>query len=180
MAAPARMEAGPESAPMASIDRIKSRTTSLAAPEQPTRQMKLRRAADQSPGRGDFNLRQRQPRGCHNARMPHRHGVDVSTLRNWDIRHGRPAEAHDASAAYCAWTARFFFLEPPWRKPFPGQITRFCRRGNVPQRNRGPRRKTGAEGQPKPGSDARALFCKEKGGSALFFAGPLARGRRLS
>src|SRR6266550_3890721 len=145
MAAPARTEAGPESAPMASIDRIKSRTNLSAAPEQLTRQMELRRAADQSPGRGDFNLRQRQPRGCHNVRMPHRHGVDVSTPRNWDIRHERPAEAHDASGAYCAWTARFFVLEPPWRKPFPYRITRFCRRGDIPKRNRGPNGKQGAE-----------------------------------
>src|ERR1700681_3742362 len=113
MAAPARMEAGPESAPMASIDRIKSRTTWLEAPEQLTRRMKLRRAA-QSPRRGGFTLGQRQPRGCRNARMPHRHGVDVSTPRNWDILHGRPVRAHDASGAYCASTARFFVLEPPW------------------------------------------------------------------
>src|SRR5258706_2618360 len=118
MAAPAMIAAGPESPPIASIDRIKSRTKLLAAPEQPRRQRKLKRAADQSPGRGRFNLGQRRLRGRHNDRMRNKHGADVSAPRNWDIRHGHRAEAHGASGAYCAWMARFFVLEPPWRKPF--------------------------------------------------------------
>src|SRR5258706_10362502 len=169
MAAPARIEAGPESPPIASIDRIRSRTKLLAAPKQPARQSKLKRGADQSPGRGDFNLRRRRLRGRRNDRMRNRHGADVSTPRNWHIRHGLPAARHDASGAYCVSTARSFVLEPPWRKPFRSTVHAGVPPGVIfPKENRA-QRKTGAGGKPKPRSDARALCTCENAGFQPFF-----------
>jgi hypothetical protein len=108
---------------MASIDRIKSRTTLLAAPQAfAGRQRKLKGAGPQSPDGSGFTLAPRRPRGRHNGRRRRTHGAVASVRRNWRIPNGHRATAHGATGAYCAWTVRFFVLEPPWRKPFLEQI----------------------------------------------------------
>src|SRR6185436_8003263 len=145
------MEAGPESPPIASIERINSLTNSLAAPDSASFSTNLKGGTGQSLEEAAIPQPPR-PRGHHNGRRRNTHDAGVSARRNWSIRHAPEPGARGASGACCAWTGRFFVLEPPWRKPFPEQFMRFCR-GRPANRPSG---KTGRGGKPKPGSDARA------------------------